>query len=71
MSYHDSLAVNFQLEEPVLLKKAEEIFRNGIAYSTGEEFLRIVPEFADVILVIPDSNFPYTYTNEPVMDKNR
>jgi hypothetical protein len=74
MSHHDSLAVNFQLEEPVLLKKAEEIFRNGIAYSTGEEFLRIVPEFADVILVISDSNFPSSLvtnnTNEPINTKN-
>jgi hypothetical protein len=51
-----------------LIDKAKSIFDNGIAYSTGEEFLRIVPEFADVILVISDSNFPYTYTNEPTIN---
>ena len=51
-------------DETDLIDKAKEIFRNGIAYTSGEEFLRIVPEFADVILVISDSYFPSHNTGE-------
>jgi hypothetical protein len=58
------LSVEFQLEEPALIEKAKDIFNQGISYTTGKEFLKIVPEFADVILVISDSNFPYM--SEPV-----
>ena len=65
------MAVEFQQDEPDLIKKAEEIFRSGIPYSNGNEFLRIVPEFADVILVISDSYFPsYNTRSEPVNTKN-
>jgi hypothetical protein len=60
------LIVESQLDEPYLMDKAEETFRSGIPYSTGNEFLKIVPEFADVILVLSDSNFPYM--SEPVKE---
>ena len=53
-----------QLDEPGLIENAKSIFDHGIAYSNGEEFLRIVPEFADVIFVLSDSYFPSHNTGE-------